>query len=93
MVSGGLCKVKFFGGLREKAGQAAFDMETGTVRELLACLVNDNEALEKALFEEQALRPHVRVMLNGRDIELGDGLETAVNENDQLAVFPPIGGG
>ena len=87
------CTIKLFGGLRAKAGQAEFVVEGRTVCELLDNLVQGNDALQGAIFEGEELRPHVRVMLNGRDIELADGLKTAVSENDQIAVFPPLAGG
>ena len=89
----GLCTIKLFGGLRAKAGQAEFEFEGRTVGEVLTRLVRDNKELEEAIFAAEGLRPHVRVMLNGHDIELGDGLETAVSDNDQIAVFPPLAGG
>jgi sulfur-carrier protein len=88
-----VCTVKLFGGLREKAGQAEFVMEIGTAGEILDRLVQGNEALREAIFAGRELRPHVRVMLKGLDIELAQGLETAVGENEQLAVFPPLAGG
>ena len=49
--------------------------------------------LRAAIFDGQALARYVRVMVNGRDIELTEGLNTEINENDQLAIFPPIAGG
>jgi molybdopterin converting factor small subunit len=36
---------------------------------------------------------HVRALLDGRDVELAQGLNTAIDDSDQLAVFPPIAGG
>jgi molybdopterin converting factor small subunit len=32
-------------------------------------------------------------MVNGVDSELAQGLDTAVGEDDQIAIFPPIAGG
>ena len=32
-------------------------------------------------------------LINGHDIEFADGLDTAVSDEDQLAIFPPIAGG
>ncbi|MCP4418380.1 MAG: MoaD/ThiS family protein [Chloroflexi bacterium] len=86
-------KVKFFGGLRQKAGGAVKDTTGRTIREVLESICVENDALRAAIFDGNKLRPHVRVMVNGRDSELNDGLETAVSNNDQIAIFPPIAGG
>jgi MoaD family protein len=85
--------IKLFGGLRAKAGQAEFAVEAATVGEALAMLCAANEVLQEAIFDGGHLRPHVRVMVNGHDTELLDGLETPVRDGDQIAVFPPIAGG
>ena len=40
------------------------------------------------------LRDYIKVFVNGRQsLYLPDGLETMLNENDSLDVFPPVGGG
>lgn len=88
-----ICTVKFFGSLRDSAGGAGFQVPVGSIGAILSSLADGKEDLRPALFDGQGLKPHVRVMLNGRDIELLDGLETAVEANDQLAIFPPMGGG
>lgn len=86
-------KIKLFGGLRQKARVAEQTAAGLTVREALLHLCNDNEELHAAIFDGAVLRPFVRVMVNGHDCELGDGLETAVKANDEIAIFPPIAGG
>jgi molybdopterin synthase sulfur carrier subunit len=87
------CTVKLFGGLRQKAGKSELAAAGATIREALEAVCAGNEKLQTAVFDGSTLRPHVRVMINGRDSELADGLETAVSPNDQIAVFPPIAGG
>ncbi len=88
-------KVKLFGGLRKEAGVPELAASGATIREVLIMICSANEALGAAIFAENGdrLRPHVRVMVNGVDSELADGLDTAVDENDQIAIFPPIAGG
>ncbi len=85
--------VKLFGNLRSHADQPRFDIAGSTVGEVLAAVCASNAALCAAVLEGGALRPHVRVMINGRDIELAQGLDTPVTETDQIAIFPPLAGG
>jgi len=86
-------KIKLFGGLRQKAGGAEHEATGTTIQEALESICMEKEGLRAAIFDEDGLRPHVRVMVNGHDSELADGLETTVSENDQIAIFPPIAGG
>ena len=64
-----------------------------TVQEVMVALCDGNEGLQAAIFDGRELAPHVRVMITGRDIELDQGLDTPLADDDQLAIFPPIAGG
>jgi len=86
-------RIKLFGGLRLKAGGAEQEGNGATIREALESICADNETLRAAIFDGDVLRPHVRVMVNGRDSELASGLDTTVTSTDQIAVFPPLAGG
>ncbi len=87
-------KVKLFGGLRRHAGAREIDGAGGTIREVVNDLTRANQALGAAIVNEDGtLRPHVRVMVNGIDSELAEGLDTPVSEVDEIAIFPPIAGG
>jgi molybdopterin synthase sulfur carrier subunit len=86
--------VKLFGNLRQYAGAKHLDLPGTTVREVLEALCADSGTLRDAVFQVGGtLRPHVRVVVNGRDSELGQGLDTALDETDEIAIFPPIAGG
>ena len=85
--------VNLFGNLRRDA-QVSQSVVTGTtVRAVLQSLCADNAALSSAIFDGAHLRAHLRVLVNGRDIELAQGLDTRVESRDQIAIFPPIAGG
>lgn len=85
--------VRLFGHLRDYTNAPQAEMQGATVREVLAALCAGNVPLCQAIFDDNALRPHVRVMINGRDIALAQGLQTPLDDSDQLAIFPPIAGG
>ena len=89
--------MKLFGNLRNvmglAAGHNAVDAAGATVGEVLRDLCTTYPALEEAIFDGRTLGSYIRVMINGRDIELLEGLDTEVSESDQVAIFPPIAGG
>lgn len=49
--------------------------------------------LRQHLFDGPQLRSFVNIYLNQEDIRYGDGVETAVAENDTLMIIPSIAGG
>ena len=88
-----MATVKLYGNLRDFVAASVTDVPGHTVRAVLIELSAENEALHAAMFNGDVLLPHVRVMINGRDIELAEGLDTPLHGAEQIAIFPPIAGG
>ena len=88
-----MAMIKLFGSLRKFSPAHQFEFPAVTVKDLLAALNEENPALGEAILEQGGLRDHVRIAVNGRDIELIQGLETHLEPYDQVAIFPPIAGG
>lgn len=85
--------IKLFGNLRRHVDNHQIECSGKSVYALLENLCAGNRPLRQAIFDGKSLRPHVRVTVNGHDIELAKGLDTAISANDQIAIFPPIAGG
>lgn len=85
--------IKLFGGYQKIAGYTSQKVPGVTVRDGLERICKDNQTLREAIFNGSVLLPHVRILINGSDSELLQGLETNVNNEDQIAIFPPIAGG
>lgn len=82
--------VKLYANLRKLAGTNEVFIPGATVGAVLNELVKQIPALDGILLQNERLRPHVVVTLNGHnkiDINL------QVQEQDVIAVFPPIAGG
>jgi MoaD family protein len=89
-----MAQVKLFGMLRQHADSAQFESPGDTVLVLLSTLCAANTPLRSAILNDQGqLKPHFRVMVNGHDIDLLQGLDTRLEETDIVAILPPIAGG
>jgi molybdopterin synthase sulfur carrier subunit len=89
--------VKFFAGFREAAGKEQEKVEGVTdVGSLLEELVSRfGEKMLVQLYEPgtKKLRGIVHVLVNGRSIDLLEGLKTSLKYGDVVAIFPPVAGG
>lgn len=70
--------------------------EQSTLQELVAMLVDrfGHELASLLLDRETGHRlPHIRYMVNGRDIAFLDGMETELQAGDEVLILPPVSGG
>jgi len=92
-------KVKFFALVRELTGkrEEIVDLnDQATVRTLLGKLVEEyGVKFRDYIFDpvSQEPRGHVQFLIDGRNITLIQGLDTALKEGTSLAILPPVGGG
>jgi molybdopterin synthase sulfur carrier subunit len=82
--------IKLFANLRKVAGTKEVSITGASLGAVLSELVKRSPALEGILLENGQLRPHVIITKNGSNIS---ELDAAVTEQDQIAIFPPMGGG
>ena len=93
-----MMKVKFFATLREITGEKTieFPLEYGaSAQELLDAIITKFPAMEKELLDENGrLYGHVHFFINGRDVQFTEGdLNTEIMPEDEISVFPAVGGG
>lgn len=68
----------------------------GTLRDLLEIMVNTwGDELASRLFgpDSTTLLPYIRLMVNGRDIGFLKGMETVLQNGDEILILPPVAGG
>ncbi len=65
-----------------------------TIADVIRELLRHKPGLRGHILDEEGrLLPHVNVFLNGRDIRHLKGLETRVDGEAELFIFPPVAGG
>lgn len=75
-------------------GQREVAVQGATVAEVMNDLINQYPALRPHLLNgENELRPFVNFFANNENIRDLNGMETTIQENDQLLLLPSIAGG
>jgi MoaD family protein len=74
-------------------GQAEVEVEGGTVGEALDAVFDAHSELRERITEDGTLRRFVNVYVSGEDIRFQQGLETRVNEGDEVTILPAVAGG
>ncbi|MXV63637.1 MoaD family protein [Natronorubrum sp. JWXQ-INN-674] len=88
---------KLFADLAERAGDKhiTVDATSGdTVGDALEKLLAEAPDLEERVLDDGELRSQINVLRNGTNVLVEEeGLETELEEGDELALFPPVSGG
>ena len=91
-------KVNFYATLRQIVGQktVVFPLAAGsTVKELVKMIVERYPKLRPELLDEAGkIHGYIHLFINGRDAPfLDDALETVIQPDDKIDIFPAVGGG
>jgi molybdopterin synthase sulfur carrier subunit len=80
--------------LREATGgDATASVEGSTVGEVLDSLYEQYGELRSRIAEDGGLRRFVNVYVGGEDIRFLDGLDTPVEDGDEVTILPAVAGG
>ena len=80
--------------LRDAAGGATEAEASGaTVGEVLDGLYDRFDGLRDRIAEDGDLRRFVNVYVGGEDIRFLDGLDTSVEDGDEVTILPAVAGG
>ena len=74
-------------------GQATAQVQGATVGEALESLFAEHGELRDRLMQDGDLRRFVNVYVAGEDIRFLDGLETPVEDGDEVTILPAVAGG
>lgn len=90
--------VKFIGALRHLSGktQLTVNFKEGTsIKELVTEINQEMPALEKTFSDQQLndSRSNSLILVNGREISVLNGLETKLNDGDEIVFVPVVHGG
>jgi MoaD family protein len=93
-----IMKVNFYATLRPIVGQKTVELtlkQGTTAIQLVHMFVSDYPRMRGELLDENGnFLPHMKFFLNGRQSEyLPEQMNTVIQADDKVDIFPPVGGG
>lgn len=68
--------------------------EGANVSQLLDLLISRHPGIAGELFISPGVfKPYVNIIKNGRNIYFINGMDTTLDDGDEIAIFPPVAGG
>ena len=74
-------------------GEKAVSADGSTLAEIVETLEANHPGIKERLVENGDLRRFVNVYVNDEDVRFTGGLETKVDDGDQVVVLPAVAGG
>ena len=79
---------------RITADADVIEVDPGTVREIIARVDETYSGFRARVCEDDGnLRRFINIYVDGEDIRFLDGLETAVEDGDEVTILPAVAGG
>ena len=89
--------LKFIGALRQISGKTQLTVnfrEGMLLKELIIKISQEMPQLEKTLSDQlKDSRSNALILINGREISVLNGLETKLNDGDEIVFIPVVHGG
>lgn len=89
-------EVKLFANFREGVGQGEISIPAKSVKELIENISQEYENLEDELYrnkETGELNEFINILVNGRRIDVRNDYSMKLEDDDTVAIFPPVSGG
>jgi MoaD family protein len=74
-------------------GEAEIEVAGGTVGEVLDAVFDAHGDLRERITQNGDLRRFVNVYVSGEDIRFQQGLETGLQDGDEVTILPAVAGG
>ena len=74
-------------------GEGELEVDGATVGEALDAVFARHDGLRERITQDGDLRRFVNVYVSGEDIRFQEGLDTAVNDGDEVTILPAVAGG
>jgi molybdopterin synthase sulfur carrier subunit len=74
-------------------GVSEVEVEGKTVGDALDAVFSQHDGLRERITDDGSLRRFVNVYVSGEDIRFRDGLETKLDEGDEVTILPAVAGG
>jgi MoaD family protein len=74
-------------------GEAEIEVDGATVGEALDAVFEQHDGLRDRITQDGDLRRFVNVYVSGEDIRFQDGLDTPINDGDEVTILPAVAGG
>ena len=74
-------------------GESEIKVDGGTVGEALDAVFDQHDGLRERITQDGDLRRFVNVYVGGEDIRFLEGLDTSVEDGDEVTILPAVAGG
>jgi len=74
-------------------GEGEIQVDGTTVGEALDAVFSQHDDLRERITEDGGLRRFVNVYVSGEDIRFRDGLDTKLQDGDEVTILPAVAGG